>query len=83
MIRITIELLPKGCEERKRILGIAEIENDGTGNATRGNYKFRAWGELDILRKNVRPWKTGSVRGFYRKSSSWKLLYLCLKEAFK
>lgn len=82
MIRITIELLPLGLEENRRTLGIAEIENDGTGNIGRANYRFRIWGELDIIQKKIRPWKSGRVTGFFRKSSSWKLLHLCLKKAF-
>jgi hypothetical protein len=72
MLRITIELLPFGLEENKRLLGIAEIENDGTGTKARGNYKYQMWGELDIAqKKKVRPWKSGRVTGFYRMSNSW------------
>jgi hypothetical protein len=83
MLRITIELLPHGFEGNKRVLGIAEIENDGSGTRVRGNYKYRLWGELDIAQKKTRPWKSGRVAGFYRMSSSWKLLYRCLKAALE
>jgi hypothetical protein len=83
MIRITIELLPLGFEDAKKIIAIGEIENDGTGNKSRGNYKYRLWGEADLAQRKTRPWKSGEVNGFNRRWSSWRLLYLCLRHAFE
>lgn len=41
MIRITVEIVPKGMEQHKRTIAYAEICNDGTGTPTRGNYLMR------------------------------------------
>lgn len=41
MIRVSIELVPHGVEERKRRIGTVEIWNDGTGTNARGNYGAR------------------------------------------
>ena len=75
MIRITIEMLPKGDESRKRHLGTAVIGNDGTGTRTRGNYKIR-------LSRRGQPdstWKSGSLQGFPRtRLGPWDLLFLAL-----
>lgn len=75
MIKITVELWPKGSEHHKRHLGTAEIWNDGKGTATRGNYRVR-------LSKRGMPnatWKTGVVEGFPRKRLlAWDLLYRAL-----
>lgn len=38
MLRVTIELLPGGNEDRARTLGMIEIANDGTGTQQTGNY---------------------------------------------
>jgi hypothetical protein len=64
MIRVTIEMLPKGDESRKRHLGTVEIANDGTGSALRGNYKVRLskWG------RPATDWMTGAVKDFARRS---------------
>ena len=75
MIRITVEMLPKGDESRKRHLGTAVIGNDGTGTRTRGNYRVR-------LSRRGQPdstWKSGSVEGFPRtRLGAWDLLLFAL-----
>jgi len=38
MIRITVELVPKGKEKYKRTIARADIVNDGTGDVNIGNY---------------------------------------------
>jgi hypothetical protein len=50
-LRITIELIPRGDEARKRKLAQVEIENDGTagdmrGNGDVGNYRVLASAEM-------------------------------------
>jgi len=57
MIRVTIEMCPKGHEQDRYTLGLIEIGNDGTGNAQRGNYKV-------ILRKTP-PWR-GALKHQWR-----------------
>ena len=76
MLRITIELVPFGLEKESRVLGIAEIMNDGTGDYRTGNYKARLskWSP-----KTNEDWKTTVVTGFLRKSKGpWDLLYRVL-----
>ena len=53
MIRCTIEMIPLGSEKHKRVIGIIEIGNSGTGNEKIGNYRV-------ILRKTP-PWKGALV----------------------
>jgi hypothetical protein len=75
MLRVTIEVVPRGDESRKRHLGTVEIVNDGTGNEYRGNYAVR-------LAKFGRPnhnWLRGVVRGFDRvRRGPYDLLLQCL-----
>ena len=78
MLRITIELVPFGIEDRKRVLHVGEIWNDCSGTKSRGNYKFR------LSQRNLtnRTWRKGAVVEFARKrDNAWKLLLLCLQEA--
>ena len=63
MLRCTIELLPHGDETRKRVIGVVEIANDGTGTPTMGNY--------GVVLKKTPPfpgalkaaWKRGLLKG--------------------
>jgi hypothetical protein len=75
MLRVTIEILPSGDENRKRHLGTVEIANDGTGSAEVGNYSIR-------LAKFGRPdqtWLQGKLNGFDRiKRGPYDLLLQCL-----
>lgn len=38
MLRITIQLIPRGDESKVRTIGTMEIANDGTGTPDLGNY---------------------------------------------
>jgi hypothetical protein len=75
MLRVTIEVLPSGDENRKRHLGTVEIANDGTGSPEVGNYSIR-------LAKFGRPnqtWLQGKLSGFDRiKRGPYDLLLQCL-----
>jgi len=81
MIRVTVEMLPGGNEERKYHLGTAYIANDGetsaNTNGSRGSYEV-------VLSKRGQPesiWKAGRVFNFPRKRLlMWDLLYRALKE---
>jgi len=74
MLKITLELLPKGSEANKRHLGTIEIANTG-GTLTRGNYRVR-------LSKRGKPnqiWKEGEIISFPRKRrGAYDLLYRAL-----
>lgn len=75
MIRVTVELVPRGDETKKQHLGTAEIINDGTGTLETGNYTIHLsrWGQPK------QAWKKGKLSGFPRlKLGPWDLLLLAL-----
>lgn len=77
MLRVTVEIIPFGREEAKRVIGVAEIVNDNTGGREIGNYHAvvkNAMGEnLHLV----------YVEGFPRlESNSWDLIYRVLKKAY-
>lgn len=77
MIRVTVELIPKGKGEPKH-LGTAEIWNLGDGSPARGNYKY-------VLSQRGRPnveFRSGLITDFPRKRFlMWDLLYRILWHA--
>ncbi len=79
MIKITVELDSAISRTRDRLLGIAEIANDGTGNASHGNYVVRI-GKAGS--KSRETWRSGVVRDFPRKGrlGAWDLLYRALRD---
>jgi hypothetical protein len=94
MLRCTIELVPMGDEDRKRVIGMVEIANDGTGDGHTGNYKVllkktppfsgalkQAWrtGRMAVDAEDEEI-ITGSVEGHPRAArGSYDLLYRALK----
>lgn len=56
MIRVKIELVPRGVEARAREIGRLYIANDGTGDAERGAYKVAVCrrGATDVPREIYR-----------------------------
>jgi hypothetical protein len=76
MIRVTVDLLPHGSEEGKRTLTTFDIANDGTGDAERGDYKFRTGPNKEWIEKIVTnyPRQAYPVR---------KLVYLVLKNFYE
>jgi len=84
MLRITVEMLPKGDEKRAYTICQGIIANDGTGDERTGNYEaaFTLWGSrLFQGRLEDRVWRHAEVRRFRRPDGPWKLLYLALKNA--
>ncbi len=77
MIRVTIELLPWGCEARKQHLGTIEIANDGSGSRSVGHYRAR-------LSRRGAPrsvWKEAKIKNFPRlRWTAYDLLYRVLRE---
>lgn len=71
MVRITIELCPKGDVSNPQHLGTGYIINDAHGTKQLGNYDV-------VLSKRGRPktiWKRGRVVGFKREQfGAWDLL---------
>lgn len=77
MIRVTVELVPFGIGT-PRVIGRAEIANDGTGTPTVGNYKARFFGKSNRLLREVH------FEGFPRKKkNAWHLLLCLLAIGFK
>ena len=77
MIRVTIELLPLGKEDKSQVLGQAIIHNTGMGSWTKGKYKYK------LLNKANRRYKDGNVENFPRtRLNAWHLLKRVLDDAF-
>lgn len=80
MIRVTIELVPRGDETKTRILCRGIIANDGSGTLRRGNYRFA----LSQQKRLTATAREGEVKDFPRLSKNvWHLLKLVLNQAFK
>ena len=68
MIRVTIELIPRGDESKKKNLGVVEIANDGQGTTTHGNYMVR----LCKFGRPTHTWIKGVVQNkSFKKSLKW------------
>jgi hypothetical protein len=81
MIRITIELVSAIGSNRSKILGIAEITNDGelskNTDGSKGGYDVRLSKWAPKLRET---WKKGRVEGFDRiNRGPWDLLFIALR----
>lgn len=76
MLRIIIELLPHGNEEKATAIGAIGISNDGTGSNTSGNYN------VVLMRRDFKGiWKQTKITNFPRKRlGPYDLLYRALKE---
>lgn len=74
-----MELVSAIDPSRSRLLGVAEIANDGTGDQATGAYvaKFSKWAPMQ-----GQTWKRGRVEGFQRQArGAWDLLFLALRSA--
>lgn len=83
MLRVTIELLPGGREEGRRVLATADIANDGQ-HPRRPTYgSYRAW--LHVMQtKDGKPrlWRRACVSSMHRsRRGVWDLLQLVLDDA--
>lgn len=80
MIVVTVEVWPKGNEEKKYLLTRARVTNIG-GNTKVANYQY-------VLEKHKYAkspegvWKTGQIEDFPRQAKGmWDLLYHILRHA--
>lgn len=64
MLRVTIEIFPRGDESRRRTIGVVDITNTGTGDPTTGNYAVTMAKDTTRFRPGV--WRRGTVSGFPR-----------------
>lgn len=75
MLVVKIELWPHGDESRARVLGRAEIANDGSGTRTRGNYVVRLFRDMTTQTE----WRSAIVTGFPRlRLGAFDLLFRAL-----
>lgn len=82
MIRITVEMVPWGFEDQKRVIGTAKIWNDCTGDRETGNYRYRLHRAGPTGKLERRVWKQGAVKDFPRmKRGAWDLLFRALRAA--
>jgi hypothetical protein len=75
VIRVTVEMVPHGDENKKHTLGVLEIANDGTGTLESGNYD-------GVLHAEYTPpsGRFGRVDQFQRnRQSVWSLVGAFLK----
>jgi hypothetical protein len=76
MIRVIMEMVPHGEEDKKFFIGVCEIWNEGTGTLDHGNYRFRISKENPNVNITI-----GEVKQFPRLTKSgWHLLFECLRE---
>lgn len=81
MLRITIEMAPKGDESRAFTLAQGVIANDGTGTLGTGNYIYGFSGQASD--KNPEPdiVMSGRLEGFSRlREDAWELLRQCIEQ---
>lgn len=82
MIRITVEMLPGGDEDKSYVLAQGVIVNDGKGTKGVGNYTYGL--TRQVKRRGVDPGigYEGSVQDFPRQRLNvWHLLRQCLNDA--
>jgi hypothetical protein len=69
MIRVTIEIVPFGKEDRARKIGTLLLANDGEGTHETGNYAY-VYGYTD---RDV-PMARGTIKKFPRSQGAWALI---------
>lgn len=75
MLRITIELWPRGWADNKRTIATMDVWNDGTGTEDRGNYSYRIYRGGYTGRPNPRLGKQGKLLNYPRLSYPvWELI---------
>lgn len=86
MLRVIIEIWPRGSYEHKRTLAVMDIANDGSGSEARGNYVYRVYkrGTADGFPSRMPISRSGRITNYPRKSYPvWVLLKRILADAFK
>ena len=70
-LRLTLELIPRGVESRRKTVGTLEIENtaDHPNHPTKANYKFRMTGPIDG--GEVGLWHQGILENVDRDRGYW------------
>lgn len=83
MIRITIEMVPQGDDDRAYVMAQGVIINQGSGTPTLGNYEYGLSKQTNVPGRDPGLTRTGKVTGFNRKSYNvWHLVKAVLEDAF-
>lgn len=81
MIRITVEMVPKGDDSRAWTMAQGVIANDGTGTETVGTYVYGFSGQAQTPGHDPGIRISGRLTGFRRKRSNvWHLIAECLTQ---
>lgn len=81
MLRITIEMVPKGDDSRAYTLAQGVIANDGTGDKSIGNYIYGFSGQIKRPGDDPGIRTSGELKGFSRlRDDCWELLRRCLNQ---
>ncbi len=84
MIRVTVELVPRGDESQARVLAQGVIVNDGTGTLSTGAYTYGITAQTNVEGRDPGIWKQGRIVGFKRKRDNvWRLLKRVLDDALE
>ncbi len=79
MVVVRIELWPEGDPKKARLLGVATLTNDGTGDTKYGNYDVKLSHAGKFLAKRTGTWKTGRVEHHRKSKSPYHLVFKALK----
>jgi len=77
MIRVTIEVWPKGSASLRKLRGFMDIINDGTGNKSRSSYRVNAY---TAYRNQGRLIRQFEIKNHPRQAQS---IWLLLKKVFE
>ncbi len=81
MVVVTIEIWPLGNPKKRRLLGVAKIANDLTGDKKHGNYTVDLSHSGKYLEKGKGTWKSGKVKHHRRSLSVYHLVCKALQAA--
>lgn len=81
MIVVTIEIWPFGNPVKRKLLGVAKICNDLTGDEKYGNYTVHLSHAGKYLNTKKGTWKSGKVEHHRRSLSPYHLVCKALKAA--
>jgi len=74
MLRVTVELVPQGDEDRANVIGEMIIANDGSGTLDRGNYKA-VMAPDDFINEKLNHM---NIQNFDRSMGVWDLISILL-----
>lgn len=77
MLRVTVELVPHGIEERKSVIATGTIYNDGaSGFKELGDY-------VALFESQTHGVHKTTLKNYERRRNVWELVYECLKNVYE